>query len=84
MLRRAVRVPQQDLAIALGLGTSAVSKFERRELAQMQLGTLDAYVRGLGARLKIQVAFASVAIPLLGDGAPLTHAELWRLTLELR
>lgn len=66
-LRAARQLTQQNLAQALGVNQSAISKIEKR--TDMYLSTLRSYIEALGGTLDIQAVFpeGKVRIEGLGD-----------------
>ena len=54
-IRRVLKLSQTDLAEAMGITQSAVSQFERGD--DILVSTLDNYVQGLGATLRIAAVF---------------------------
>ena len=54
-LRGVLKLSQTDLAEAMGITQSAVSQFERGD--DIMISTLDNYVQGLGATLRIAAVF---------------------------
>ncbi len=54
-IRGVLKLSQTDLAEAMGISQSAVSQFERSD--DILISTLDNYVQGLGATLRISAVF---------------------------
>lgn len=54
-IRGVLKLSQTDLAEAMGITQSAVSQFERGD--DILISTLDNYVQGLGATLRIAAVF---------------------------
>ncbi len=54
-IRGVLKLSQTDLAEAMGITQSAVSQFERGD--DILISTLDNYVQGLGASLRIAAVF---------------------------
>jgi transcriptional regulator with XRE-family HTH domain len=61
-LRRSRNVTQVELAKAMGVDQTAVSKLERR--SDMYLSTVYEYVRALGGKLKLVASFPEGDIPV--------------------
>jgi predicted XRE-type DNA-binding protein len=56
-VRKAHDLSQTELAKAMKVSQSRVSKIERGELARSELGTLESYVEALGGELKVIADF---------------------------
>lgn len=56
-IRKARRVSQQQLAGAMGVTQSRVSRIERGDIARAELSTLRAYVEALGCRVHVIAGF---------------------------
>jgi transcriptional regulator with XRE-family HTH domain len=61
-LRRSRKVTQVEVAQAMGVEQTAVSKLERR--SDMYLSTVYEYVRALGGELKLVASFPEGDIPV--------------------
>lgn len=61
-LRKARKVSQVDVAKAMSVEQSAISKLERRD--DMYISTLREYVKALGGELKLVASFPDVDIQL--------------------
>ena len=56
-LREAQHVPQSDIAAAMRVSQSRVSRIEGGEIDRTEVGTLQAYIRALGGRLRLIADF---------------------------
>ena len=54
-LRKARHLTQRELAAILGIDQSRVSRIERGDLVNTELGTLAAFVRALGGEVEVNV-----------------------------
>lgn len=56
-IRRAHHINQTELARAMRVSQSRVSKLERGDLAHTEVATLRAYVEALGGKLRVEADF---------------------------
>jgi DNA-binding XRE family transcriptional regulator len=73
-LRRARQLTQAQLARALGVSQSGVSRIENE--ADLYLSTLRSYVEAMGGRLELRAVFEDATIPIADLAEPLAPEEL--------
>lgn len=69
-LRKARGLSQVQLAAAVGMDQSRISRIERGDVTRIEVGTLADYARALGGELELVVRIGELAVPL----AAATHA----------
>ena len=73
-VRKAMHKTQSEIAASLGVGQNAVSQLENRN--DVQLSTLDRYVRSLGFELELSL------VGVDGERAVLRNFRPWRVMEE--
>lgn len=63
-IRRQQSVRQEDVAKAMNVSQSRVSRIENGDLEHTELGTLQAYAQALGGRLRVSVDFGDQQLNL--------------------
>jgi predicted XRE-type DNA-binding protein len=63
-LRKAQAARQEDVAAAMHVSQSRVSRIERGDLDHVELATLRAYVQALGGELRIAADFGDESLTL--------------------
>ncbi len=61
-VRKGQSVTQTDLAKSMDISQARVSKIERGDLSKTEIGTLEAYVTGLGGKLRVVADFGDSTI----------------------
>jgi predicted XRE-type DNA-binding protein len=63
-VRRARLARQQDVAAAMNVTQSRVSRIERGDISRVELGTLRSYVQALGGTLRVTADFGDQTLAL--------------------
>ncbi|MHB0928519.1 MAG: helix-turn-helix domain-containing protein [Candidatus Nanopelagicales bacterium] len=63
-VRRATGITQMQLASAIGVDQSRISRIERGDLSRIEVGSLASYARALGGDLELIVRIGDVAVRL--------------------
>lgn len=63
-IRKAHGLSQQDVARAMGVTQSRVSRIESGDITRAELATVAAYIRALGGHLRVTAAIGSSEITL--------------------
>ncbi|WP_040833140.1 helix-turn-helix domain-containing protein [Nocardia brevicatena] len=58
-VRKAQARTQSEIAKVMGVTQARVSNIERGDMSHIELGTLDAYVRAVGGRLRVVAEFGN-------------------------
>ena len=66
-IRAARNLTQRNVAEAIDVDQSRISRIENGDLTRVEVGTLMAYAEALGGTLEISVRVQNVAIPLSLD-----------------
>lgn len=63
-IRAARKLTQQNVADAIEVDQSRISRIENGDLTRVEVGTLKAYAEALGGTLEVNVRVQDVSIPL--------------------
>ncbi|MCP2290528.1 helix-turn-helix domain-containing protein [Nocardia amikacinitolerans] len=63
-VRKAQARTQAEIAEAMGVTQTRVSRIERGDMAHTELGTLEAYVTAMGGRLRVVAEFGDDTVAL--------------------
>ena len=63
-LRRAQKVTQRELAKRLGVSQNRISKIEKGQFDNTQIGTVRKYIEALGGRITLDATFGDTVVPI--------------------
>ena len=63
-LRKAQKVTQRELAKRLGVSQNRISKIEKGQFDNTQIGTIRKYIEALGGKITLDATFGDTVVPL--------------------
>jgi DNA-binding XRE family transcriptional regulator len=63
-LRKAQKVTQRELAKRLGVSQNRISKIEKGQFDNTQIGTIRKYIEALGGKITLDATFGDTVVPI--------------------
>ena len=63
-LRKAQKVTQRELAKRIGVSQNRISKIEKGQFENTQIGTVRKYIEALGGKITLDATFGDTVVPI--------------------